>query len=123
MTSNRKRKGDKAEAEIAKYYESLGGVTVPLSPSYPGTDIIWFWHGIVTVAEVKGRKQSRVEKHEAICKVLGLALKVKLAGGFKAVRSELWEKLDDGHWLLTNALTNETSDMFTERFNDHQTLK
>lgn len=112
MTANRKRKGDAAEALVSEHYSQVGGVCFPLSPNYPGVDIIWLWHGIVSLLEVKGRKQSANEKAEALEKLLVAVDKVRKSHGFKAIRAELWEKVDDKsgrHWLLTNALTNEST--------------
>ena len=55
MTS-RKDKGDKAERARQAYWESKGAVVFPVSPSYPGVDLIVFHPSCVMLVEVKGQK-------------------------------------------------------------------
>jgi len=57
---NRTDKGTKAEKARQTYWESKGAVVFPVSPSYPGVDLIVFvpkeWTGPIILSEVKGQK-------------------------------------------------------------------
>jgi hypothetical protein len=56
MTS-RKDKGDAAEKARQRYWEVRGAVVFPVSPSYPGVDLIVFLQdGVIVLSEVKGQK-------------------------------------------------------------------
>ena len=58
--TGRKAKGDMAEGARQTYWESKGAVVFPVSPSYPGVDLIVFgplvWLQPILLSEVKGQK-------------------------------------------------------------------
>ena len=59
--TGRKAKGDMAERARQTYWESKGAVVFPVSPSYPGVDLVIFgkegWLFRVMLSEVKGQKK------------------------------------------------------------------
>src|SRR3990167_595894 len=69
---NRKDKGDKAERARQAYWEAMGAVVFPVSPNYPGVDLIVFrMDGSVMLSEVKGQRaklgpKARAEARERL---------------------------------------------------------
>jgi len=70
--SQRKRKGDAAENARQKYWEKRGGKVFPISPNYPGVDLVMFLPGRIVLSEEKGQKRNLTarEKQEAIDKLV-----------------------------------------------------
>jgi|SRR3972149_2748763 len=78
----RKDKGDKAERARQAYWEDQGAVVFPVSPSYPGVDLIVFTADFLMLSEVKGQKAKLYgkTKAEAIIKVRAAAAVLINAG-------------------------------------------
>src|SRR3990170_4893088 len=62
----RKDKGDKAERARQAYWEDQGAVVFPVSPSYPGVDLIVFTADFLMLSEVKGQKAKLYGKTKAV---------------------------------------------------------
>jgi Holliday junction resolvase len=99
MTS-RKDKGDAAERARQRYWEAQGAVVFPVSPSYPGVDLIVFLPSHVLLSEVKGQKAKLYgkTKADALAKVKRDQRRIAANGHFAAaelvhLRNGKWEVL------------------------------
>jgi hypothetical protein len=97
--SSRKDKGDAAERARQRYWEVLGAVVFPVSPSYPGVDLIVFRQdGVIVLSEVKGQKAKLYGKAKA-----DILRKLRVAKGrmdeatFHSTETEAVH-LRDGKW-------------------------
>jgi len=103
MTANRKRLGDAAEAAIAHRLELAGEVVFPLSPSYPGVDLLSIQvptsaNGpLIRLIEVKNHVLSPGERLRAWKK---LRAAWDLSGQDPLFELRLAERKRDGTWFF-----------------------
>jgi hypothetical protein len=100
--SSRKDKGDAAEKARQRYWESRGAVVFPVSPSYPGVDLIVFEprEGWIVLSEVKGQAVPLYGKArtEAVTKLFAAVRMVerlgfRVRGEIVHLRDDKWEVL------------------------------